>query len=218
MPTDTEIAWAAGLFEGEGWIGMNGVSVSLSIEMADRDVLARYAALVGGAVRGPYEKGPRRRPLYICRIGDRERVRQTCEWFLPWLGERRAAKMRELMPHILPPRPTAPNCGWQGSASHGVTRHTQRGEPPCAQCRERNNEASRRWRRGELIRPARRRPDPDHCSNGHELVGANAIPRGRYVACRECQRVVGLASQQRRRARDRAAEGEYREEASCPTT
>ena len=110
MPTDTEIAWAAVLFEGEGWIGMNGVSVSLSIEMADRDVLARYARLLSAARsvvpmrRNPTSAAALHLPHRRARTGppDLRMVPAVAR-------ERRAAKMRELMPHILPPRPTAPD-------------------------------------------------------------------------------------------------------------
>lgn len=201
MATEAEIAWAAGLFEGEGWAGRNGTTVSLSVNMTDRDVLDRFAVVVGGGnVTGPYDRGARRKPMHQWIAGERETVRRIFALFLPWMGERRSARLRELMPDILPPRQTSPDCGWTGSPSWGVTRHTRKGEPPCAPCRERNAEASRRVRRGDLIGPFRQRPDPGACMYGHPLVGRNAMSfpsKPNFIACRTCQQAAGRAYRRR---------------------
>ena len=54
-----EIAWAAGLYEGEGSITFDGSSkrrgMRLSVAMVDREPLDRFCEIVGaGIVRGPY--------------------------------------------------------------------------------------------------------------------------------------------------------------------
>jgi LAGLIDADG-like domain len=54
-----ELAWAAGLFDGEGWIGFEKKSgVSMEINQVGREVLDRFrSAVLGlGKVTGPYEK------------------------------------------------------------------------------------------------------------------------------------------------------------------
>jgi hypothetical protein len=155
MSTPEEWAWAAGLFEGEGWIGMNGGTVAIAIHMTDRDVLERFqTVLEGGHIQGPYDKGPRRRPMYQYTTGHRDIVRRACQMLLPWLGERRSARVIELSPQIREPRPTSPDCGWDASTSWGVTRHSRRGEPPCQSCRDRQNATSRAYRARVAARQA----------------------------------------------------------------
>lgn len=61
---ETEIAWAAGLFDGEGWSGVRTIEpyryFVLSISQADPEVLERFRRAVReGHVNGPYAKPPR---------------------------------------------------------------------------------------------------------------------------------------------------------------
>jgi hypothetical protein len=63
MASSDDIAWAAGLFEGEGSIGVypvprrvNSIRTTLSMCMVDYDVLERFHSIVGaGSLLGPYE-------------------------------------------------------------------------------------------------------------------------------------------------------------------
>lgn len=62
--TDTELAWAAGFFDGEGWIGVvnsgknKTVLIQAQINQVDPQVLQRFAEAVRlGQVKGP--KQPR---------------------------------------------------------------------------------------------------------------------------------------------------------------
>ena len=62
--TDLEIAWIAGLFEGEGCIYRNNKSdIRLQIYMTDKDVLDEFARITGGKVTGPYLRQPTKREL-----------------------------------------------------------------------------------------------------------------------------------------------------------
>ena len=62
MTTETEIAWAAGLFEGEGSIGFRGGSrgyvyayLNLQLRSTDQDVVYRFHQIISeGNVNGPY--------------------------------------------------------------------------------------------------------------------------------------------------------------------
>lgn len=106
MATDAEIAWAAGLFEGEGCFRFTGPRVGksrvamLTIQMTDRDTMKRFRdAVDAGRLRGPQDRGPGRKPIYAVDIAAREDVQRIIGAFLPWLGERRAAKARELLAH-----------------------------------------------------------------------------------------------------------------------
>jgi hypothetical protein len=55
-----QIAWAAGLFEGEGTIVDSAGPVQLRVKMTDLDVLERLLDVFGvGEIYGPYESGSR---------------------------------------------------------------------------------------------------------------------------------------------------------------
>src|SRR5262252_5128758 len=135
LPSQTDIAWAAGLFEGEGSGILFRNRPRLAMEMADRDVLVRFQAVVGGHLYGPRYRGPNRRPMYAWFIGQSETVEQIIHWFLPYMGERRTLQLTALLPHLRPPWPTSPDCDWQGSGSQGCLRHRKQGEPACERCR-----------------------------------------------------------------------------------
>lgn len=111
MSTDIDIAWAAGLFEGEGSIihtvylaPRHGKTTRrrLSLEMKDEDTVRRFAAIVdGGSVRVSKRVNRVNREnhstihIWACeRWTDTERILLL---LLPYLGERRSAKARELL-------------------------------------------------------------------------------------------------------------------------
>ncbi len=65
-----EIAWAAGLFEGEGCITKNGNSPALRLNSTDEETVIRFQRIIGaGAVYGPYQynsrDGSERKPASI---------------------------------------------------------------------------------------------------------------------------------------------------------
>lgn len=102
----TEIAWAAGLFEGEGSVLANpnrkhGMP-KLALNMTDLDVIGRYAVIVGGHVTGPYKSASRHvlcanpKPLYSWSEGRREVVPLILSAFWPYLGERRRTRAQEV--------------------------------------------------------------------------------------------------------------------------
>ena len=68
-----ELAWAAGFFDGEGWVGLSGRGKQLSIRVVqvDRRVLDRFAAALGlGRVTGPRtRRNPKWRPMYVYQVG-----------------------------------------------------------------------------------------------------------------------------------------------------
>jgi hypothetical protein len=60
MSEELDIAWAAGLFEGEGTIVDSTGSVQLRVKMTDLDVLEKLFDVFGvGGIYGPYESGSR---------------------------------------------------------------------------------------------------------------------------------------------------------------
>ena len=100
--TDAEIAWAAGLFEGEGCMAPCGPreELRLQIQSCDEDLLRRFAEIVGaGTIYGPYSSdfgdGYTRKPrwMWICKGAPMWRLIRA---FQPWLGARRLARADEL--------------------------------------------------------------------------------------------------------------------------
>ncbi len=55
MEADLGIAWAAGIFEGEGCITLHSGHPYILIDMTDKDVLDRFLEIFPiGTIRGPY--------------------------------------------------------------------------------------------------------------------------------------------------------------------
>ena len=80
------IAWAAGLFEGEGALR----TCQLRLRMNDLDVVKRFQQIVGcGNITNPKIYGDRQQS-YEWSIGNKLEVKKILEWFLPYFGDRRA--------------------------------------------------------------------------------------------------------------------------------
>lgn len=100
---EIDFAWACGLFEGEGYVvhrsnGKGSTNRGLGLAMADRDVVARFAAVVGGELKGPRPRQAHNwKPIWWWQLTDWTRVRPLAERMLPLLGERRAAAVEALL-------------------------------------------------------------------------------------------------------------------------
>lgn len=96
-----DMAWAIGLFEGEGSIvAGRGNAVSLTVQMIDKDVLSRFFRIVKhGRLRGPYtNRGPdsakRYQPTYVWTTGKRDDVQALLRLWLPYFGKRRTIRAK----------------------------------------------------------------------------------------------------------------------------
>lgn len=105
-----DIAWLAGLVEGEGCISIkraarrsgNANSIHLHIGMTDWDVLDRAAAILGARVLGPYADSATRQDTYTRQGTYRVVVTQglAASWLMtlyPLLGQRRQVAAREAL-------------------------------------------------------------------------------------------------------------------------
>lgn len=118
---DVDIAWAVGLFEGEGCIGIWKTQkgrklplIRLSLEMTDRDVVERFCEVVAcGRVTGPhvYKRPTNRKPTYGWLISNRADVERILLMFQPWLGERRSSKAQEVLAEIAKLNMQCEHCG-----------------------------------------------------------------------------------------------------------
>lgn len=101
---EEEIAWSAGLFEGEGTFTWHGTEVQMRVKMTDLDVLERLLDIWAvGKIYGPYQgssaDGHVRKPhwIWICPPSF---VQPIFAAMAPWLGSRRLAQARRF--HVLP--------------------------------------------------------------------------------------------------------------------
>lgn len=99
------MAWAAGLFEGEGCVSArvrrtnkHDRSIVARLRMSDEDVVRRFHSVVGvGHVNGPYLDSDRKKPTWVWQTGSFEAVQAVIAFMWPWLHSRRRARMRELL-------------------------------------------------------------------------------------------------------------------------
>ena len=96
------IAWAAGLFEGEGCIstkhnGNGKIYPRLYLKMTDRDVVQKFANTVeyGNVNFVPTREGWK--DAYAWEISKMTEVRRILDLFLPYFGDRRAHKALDIL-------------------------------------------------------------------------------------------------------------------------
>lgn len=114
MASETEIAWAAGLFEGEGCFYLRHshgkAYLALTIWMKDKDVIDRFAVLFG---LGPTSRTRQAKPHWSKQWGlDIYGVRALtiAELLEPHLGDRRSAKLAAIRQQIDETQPKEREC------------------------------------------------------------------------------------------------------------
>lgn len=117
------MSWALGIFEGEGSIVTpypHGRTVSLSIQMSDKDILERLHAIVGvGTITGPYNYNRKQNVTYkevwAWRAHKREDVKYLLTKWFPFFGTRRRARAVEALERLNKPKKIRGNikiCKW----------------------------------------------------------------------------------------------------------
>ena len=96
----TEVAWAAGLLEGDGHFGtMNdGRSLRVKLNLTDYDVTRRFADTFGASVNGPYDHehkdGHVRKPYWRTDIVKRDLAMTIMGAVWPHPGKRRRIQVK----------------------------------------------------------------------------------------------------------------------------
>lgn len=114
MPTDSEVAWAAGLFEGEGCITLSGASRSprLKISMTDADVVLRFARIVGGGNLAEQRfTNPKYKTQLCWYTGKKSEVIRVLNMLMHFFGERRLNRAAEVLARAM----NAPFEGWDSA-------------------------------------------------------------------------------------------------------
>lgn len=99
--TKTDLAWLAGLLEGEGCFSLVNTRHStpaVTLRMRDRDVVTRAHRLIGatGRVRPERSSNPRHSTIWQFGIWGAAAIR-LMRRLLPFMGKRRTAKIMALI-------------------------------------------------------------------------------------------------------------------------
>lgn len=97
------IRWAAGLFEGEGWVNIRKVGRGLpflALSSTDLDVLKKFHRVMGGYLLGPYQpkkrkvhkRTPKKYWSWHSAAGDLRPVKRL----ISYLGKRRRTRLEEV--------------------------------------------------------------------------------------------------------------------------
>lgn len=97
--SDVQVAWLAGLFEGEGCVSRKGKTrIGLHVQMTDHDIIQRLREITGvGHVFGPLKtQKAHYKPTWVWAVQVDSRARQIAALLYPQLGIRRRAKIDSL--------------------------------------------------------------------------------------------------------------------------
>jgi hypothetical protein len=101
----SDIAWAAGLFEGEGCLTITGgkaPTVQAILATNDEDVINRFRRIVGFGKIYKYEQDREFRWV----AGRHETVQALIAAFWPWLGSRRQTRAKTILAFVHRLRPS----------------------------------------------------------------------------------------------------------------
>ncbi len=161
-PTATEIAWTAGLYEGEGSITVRNGGVRLSIQMTDEDVIRRLHDIWSGNIGGPYQGRPNAKPIWQWGVNNWFDAEHVANLILPLLHSRRRSQIHEALE--VERRPKRPRrvrgfdyCSLPAEPSiAGYLRHRRLGTEPCPRCMEsyrlHTRERTREIKEGRVVR------------------------------------------------------------------
>src|SRR5665647_382263 len=95
---NVEVAWVAGLLEGEGCFSLKRSGASyINCAMTDEDVIRKLYGLIGYGTIIKSRLLPNRKQVWVWRMGAREEVEEICRLLLPLMGTRRAARIQDLL-------------------------------------------------------------------------------------------------------------------------
>lgn len=107
---NTQYAWSAGFFDGEGWVGRTSKnSVAVQVSQAHPEVLEELVKLYGGKIYGPYKTKTAKKPIYRWCVYGEEKCYLILEKMWPYLKSVKRAQARMAIPalydlHIGPKR------------------------------------------------------------------------------------------------------------------
>ena len=91
----TEIAWLAGLLEGEGYFGFQDNNPCLSVQMVDEDTIRKIAGIFDANYQGYDREGVAQR-IYNVSITGRKAV-EIMTLVLPYMSMRRTSRIQNIV-------------------------------------------------------------------------------------------------------------------------
>lgn len=99
-PALNDLAWAAGIFEGEGCVHFQSDTVGLTVTQRDPWILVKLRDLFGGRITGPQRSNAKLspHPIYRWKIYG-ARARGFLLTIFTWLSPRRRSRARWALGH-----------------------------------------------------------------------------------------------------------------------
>lgn len=158
MSRMTDIAWAAGIFEGEGSFYMSDkYQAQIKLAMTDRDVVERFSTVMGcGNISKMKKEKPHHRQAWMWRVSSWAEFAKVTDLIGSFLGERRTQRMDEILTFMPDPLPT-PNgekthCSRGHRYSPENTRWVKSGRGRARQCVRCNRKMARDRKRRKAAR------------------------------------------------------------------
>ena len=110
--TEIDIAWIAGLLEGEAYFGIDNRSKDryevsnsppspfIKISMVDEDIIQRLSKLLDKSYFSPSRKTVTGKQVYTLHIGEKEKLLFILQKILPYMGVRRGERITECIFHL----------------------------------------------------------------------------------------------------------------------
>ena len=110
--SETDIAWIAGLLEGEGYFGIDNRPKDLyeiskappapfiRVSMVDEDVIRKLSKLLDKFYSSPSRKTVKGKQVYTLHIGEKEKVLFILQKIFPYMGVRRGERIAECISHL----------------------------------------------------------------------------------------------------------------------
>ena len=95
--SEIEIAWAAGLFEGEGTSYITGSQARLELTSTDKDIVERFHRIMGCGNVHVRATGQVYKTQYRWCLNKRDDVVEVLTILIPWLGKRRQEMARQVL-------------------------------------------------------------------------------------------------------------------------
>lgn len=138
--SQVDIAWAAGLFEGEGSVGMSSSQRQPRVQLVstDEDVVRRFVEIIGrGNVRGYHKTAAHHKDYWQWSVQSKDDVLYVLNLLWPYLGERRRERAIEVIERASKMRDAANHCnrGHDLEDPDNVYVHRKTGKRYCRACR-----------------------------------------------------------------------------------